>query len=89
MDNFTPIVCQLSCFGWGNDRYESCCGHFPRIRREDPVNFFPYLQFGCRKTDGQEGRKQICVSPAYLTEQGTRDGTEEACRTLFLSLSVN
>jgi hypothetical protein len=68
MDDFTPIIGQLSGLAWGDNRDQARRWHFPRIRRENPVNFFPYLQFRCGKTDCQESREEIRIPSTYLTQ---------------------
>jgi hypothetical protein len=68
MDNLAAIIGQLSRLIWRDNRDESRRWYFPRVCREDPVNFLPYLQFGSGKADSQEGREEICIPPTYLTE---------------------
>jgi hypothetical protein len=68
MDDLTPIISELSRLSWRNDRDESRRWHFSRVSRENSVNFFPYLQFGSRKANGQKSREQISISSTYLTE---------------------
>ena len=68
MNYLTPIIGKLSRLSWRDDRDQSRRWHFSRVSRENSVNFFPYLQFRSRKTNGQKSREQIGISSTYLTK---------------------
>lgn len=78
VNDLAAIVRQLSRFVWRDHGDQAGSGHFTRVSREYPVYLFPDLQLGCIETYSEKGAGEVCVSPAYLAQEGAGDGAEEA-----------
>ena len=84
MHDLAAIVRQLGSFVWGDDWYKPRRGYLSGIGSEDPVDFFPDLEFGGGEAGGEEGGEEVGVAAADLGEERAGDGAEETCEIKWI-----
>jgi hypothetical protein len=79
MDDLAAIVGELGGLVGGDDRDETSGRDLARVGGEDAVDFFPDLELGGFKTDGDEGGTEVGVASTDLLEKRAGDDAEVAC----------